>query len=325
MAFAQQTARGKAEFGSKAPWHAVWKGIDGKKHWQKVGSRKDALEIARENERNALRQGAGLLLDVKWADFRTEYEKTILPTMRSVRSREAALQALDTFQKLVSPCLVRGITDKDLQRFAGKRAAMDGHKPGSKIAAATILKELRTVRAALSYAHQWQYLPVVPMMPKIEGFESDKRFVTVEHSDAMMQHLTAATQPGDVGYAAEWWWDALLSLLWVAPNRIQAALSLRWEHVDLDGGTILTLARSTKQKRDHRACLPPVVADKLRRIKRFSPMVFPWSYGESDSPPAFLQNPDGGRHQVDSVPGNTSIPTPAISMAFTTFGGHSRP
>src|SRR5262249_607574 len=153
-----------------------------------------------------------------------------------------------------------------------------GQKPGSKVSAATILKELRTVRAALAYAHQWNYLPVVPMMPTVEGFESEKRFVTVEHFEAIVSNLAGATFPGDAGYPAEWWWDALLSLLWVAPNRIQAALSLRWEHVDLDGGSILTPARSTKQKRDHRACIPGAVADKLRRIKRFTALVFPWNY-----------------------------------------------
>lgn len=281
MACAIQNSRDKKTLGAKAPWYAVYRGIDGKNHFQKVGSKKDALEIAREKERNALRQGAGLLLDVKWPAFRKEYEDTILPTMRSVRSRKSATEALDSFEELVAPCLVRGITDKDLQRYAGKRALMPGHKPGSKVAAATILKELRTVRAALSYAHQWHYLPVVPMLPKVDGFESDKRFVTVEHFDAMLANVAAAGKPADTGYPPADWWDALLSLLWVAPNRIEAALSLRWEHVDLEGGVILTTARSTKQKRDHRACIPPVVADKLRRIKRFSPIVFPWSYGES--------------------------------------------
>jgi integrase len=189
------------------------------------------------------------------------------------------------FEKLVNPCLVRGITDKDLQRFAGKRLSQDGKKPGSKVAAATVLKELREVRAALTYANQWHYLPVVPMLPKVDGFESDKRFVTVEHFDAMLSRLgsddPAVTKPGDLGFPAAWWWDALLSLLWVAPNRIEAALSLRWENVDLDAGTILTPARSTKQKKDHRACVPPVVVEKLRRIKRFSPLVFHWNYGDS--------------------------------------------
>lgn len=281
MAYAIQNSREKAEQGSKAPWYARWKDVDGKVHSLKVGKRADAMEIAKEKERNALRQGAGLLLDVKWADFRAEYEKTILPTMRSERSRESSIQALDKFEELASPCLVRGITSKDLQRYAGKRAVMQGHKPGSKMAAATILKELRTVRAALSYAHQWQYLPVVPDLPSVDGFESDKRFVTVEHFDAMLANLSAAKRPTDVGCSTAEWWDALLSLLWVAPNRIQAMLSLRWENVDLDGGTILTTARSTKQKRDHRACLPQVVADKLRLIRRFEPRLFAWNYGES--------------------------------------------
>lgn len=54
----------------------------------------------------------------------------------------------------------------------------------------------------------------------------------------------------------------------------------RSHHDDLDAGTILTPARSTKQKKDHKAFIPPVVAERLRRIKRFSPLVFQWSYGD---------------------------------------------
>lgn len=281
MAFAAQTNRDKKLNGSKAPWFAVWKDTDGKKHWLKVGKKADALEIARERERQAKRQSAGLIVDKPWKDFRGEYDKMILPLMRSSRSRESTTQALDLFEKLAKPCLVQGITTKTLQKFASSRASQPGKKSGDKVAAATIQKELRTIRAALAYAHQWQYLAVVPMMPRVEGFESEKRFVTPEHFGAMLEQCKTAALPGNVGYPASDWWDALLSLLWVAPNRITAMLALRWDDFDLEAGFVVTPAQTNKQKRDHRACVPAVVVEKLRGIKRFGEMVFPWSYGES--------------------------------------------
>jgi|GEM_PF-5536550 len=57
MACAIQNSRQKKQLGGKAPWYAVWTDIDGKQHFRKVGKKADALEIARENERNAKRLG----------------------------------------------------------------------------------------------------------------------------------------------------------------------------------------------------------------------------------------------------------------------------
>lgn len=280
MAFVKQNSRDKKTLCSKAPWYAYWIGVDGKEHSQKVGKKSDAKEIAAEHERNAKRQGAGLILDMDWEKFRVEYETLILPKMRSPRSQKSAREALDVFADLVKPGLMAGITMKDMETFVAKRSKQDGKKPGSKVAAATILKDLRTVRAALEYARQWNYLSVVPMMPTVDGYESQKRFVTVEHFEAMLKHTDAAERPNDAGVTPAEWWDAILSLLWFAPNRIEAILSLLWENVDLEAGTVLTLARSNKQKRDHVAYIPGAVAEKLRAIKRFSPLVFAFNAGE---------------------------------------------
>ncbi|MSR58771.1 MAG: hypothetical protein EXS05_14150 [Planctomycetaceae bacterium] len=278
MAYAVQNSRDKKELGAKAPWYARWKDTDGKLHSLRVGKKADALEIARERERNAKLLGAGLTPNVEWTQFRAEYDEQILPGMLSVRSRDSATQALNMFEKLATPKLVAGITNDTMLVFVAKRRKMAGKKAGSKVAAQTISKELRTIKAALGAAHAKRYLSVVPKLPKVDGFESEKGYVTAAHFDLMLANCAAAGKPDDQGYPAEWWWDALLSLMWVAPNRIEAMLSLRWDHVDFERGTVVTLARATKQKRDHRACVPGVVLDKLRRIKRFGDQVFPWPH-----------------------------------------------
>ena len=110
MACAVQNSRDKAKLGAKnAPWYAVWKDIDGKQHFLKVGSKKDALEIAREKERNAKRRSSGIIDDMTWSDFRRRYEADEFPRMRSELSREAAAQALNHFENVVNPKLILGI------------------------------------------------------------------------------------------------------------------------------------------------------------------------------------------------------------------------
>jgi len=282
MSYAFQNSRDKQKFGSKAPWYAAWTDVDGKKHTLKVGAKKkDATEIAQERERNAKRAASGLTIDKGWLDFREEYERLALPNMPSARSRDAARQALDMFEKIVNPKLVQGVSRKTFDQFVAKRRTMRGKKKGDKVAAATMKKELRTIRAALSFAVEWGYLQHVPKLPKVDGFETEKRYITPEDFDKMLSHLHVARFPNDQAIEPWQWWDALLSLLWVAPNRITSMLMLRWENVDLEQGTVTSRAVDTKQKKYHRASVPVVVLEKLEAIRRFDPRVFPWNHSES--------------------------------------------
>jgi integrase len=61
--------------------------------------------------------------------------------------------------------------------------------------------------------------------------------------------------------------------------RIGALVALRKDHVDLDAGTALSLAKDNKGKRDQKIKLHPVVVEHLRRIQGdfSSPRVFAWN------------------------------------------------
>ncbi len=196
--------------------------------------------------------------------------------MRSPLSRESSQISLDLFERLVNPKLVTGIARKTLDRYVARRRKMQARRRGETVSAETIKKDLRTIRAALTYAHEWGYLPVVPKMPKVDGFESEKRFVLPEHFDAMLSHTGVAEHPANQGYEPGLWWDARLSLLWVAPNRIAAMLLLQWDDLDVEAGTITSQAADNKQKKRHRACVLEVVIEKLQLIRRFDPRIFPW-------------------------------------------------
>lgn len=276
MAYAIQYERDKQSMGAKAPWYAVWR-EGNRKRTQRVGKKSDALEIARSHELNRKRRKAGIIPDTTWEAFQKQYEAEALPQMRAVASREISSRTLTRFNEIAKPGFVGDVTFNMLNGYVNARMKARGRVPGSLTSAATIKKELRTIRAALSFALASNLIPSIPQFPCPDGFETEKRFVTPEHLDAMLAHVDAALYPDDAGIAARDWWDALLTLLWFAPNRIQSILTLHWDDVDLEGGTVKTRAVDTKQKRTHTAQIPAVVVAKLEGIRRFSPVVFPWS------------------------------------------------
>ena len=280
MASAYQNKRDKEQLGAKAPWYAVWM-EGGRRRTQKVGKKSDALEIARSHELNRKRRKAGIIPDTKWSDFQKQYEREKLPQMRSVASREMASQILTRFAEVAKPTFVTDVTYNLLNNFMNARMKARGKIPGSTLSAASIKKELRTIHASLSFALASGLIQAIPQFPKQDGFETEKRAVSPEHLDAMLAQVKTARFPDDAGYPAADWWEALLTMLWFAPNRIQSVLTLHWDDIDLAAGLVRTRAVDTKQKKTHVAQIPAIVVEKLERIRRFGPVVFPWSRGKS--------------------------------------------
>ncbi|GAB4159918.1 MAG: hypothetical protein Tsb009_37230 [Planctomycetaceae bacterium] len=61
--------------------------------------------------------------------------------------------------------------------------------------------------------------------------------------------------------------------------RIGQILSLKWEDVDLDEGTAVSLAEDNKGKRDIRIPLHPAIVGHLKNLKSsFNSHVFPWNH-----------------------------------------------
>src|SRR5262245_30583560 len=161
MARVFQDTRQKSELGAKAPWHVEWR-VNGKRFSRKVGPKMQALEVARQVEREQIDGEFGLPCKKTWEEFRQEYEATILPGMRSELSRVEAKRCLKRFHEVCKPVMVRGIDRRMLDEYVAKRRNDRGKKKGEVVSAETIRKELRTIRAALSQAHQWGWLRTVP-------------------------------------------------------------------------------------------------------------------------------------------------------------------
>jgi integrase len=275
---------------SKASWWVEWRD-NGRRRSQKVGTRKQAKEIAALKKAESLQRRNGLTVDKTWAEFVDEYKEKQLPLMRSVLSRNLAEEVLERFGDYMKPKFVGGIDRRTLDEYAAKRMKDRGRRRGDKIAAATVMKDLRTIRAALSKAHDWNYLAVVPSLPEVAGFETEKRFVSQEHFEAMLKIIDPATPDNFVpkmaasqraAYTTQDWWRGLLVMLWISGIRIGAALSLRWEDIDLEAGIAISRARASgnKAKRDQRIYIAPIVG-WLRTLKGFDQRVFPWDWDQT--------------------------------------------
>jgi|LSQX01.2.fsa_nt_gb integrase len=278
-----QNSKEKARLGAaRCPWACEWT-ENGRRVAQTLGSKEDAEEFAAVKRAALLNRIKGIRPDVKWDAFVQQYmtEKVHASGKRPGTIKEIKL-ALARFKELCKPRWVHQIEELTLDQFCRRRFSMHGiHK--QKIRPATVEKELRHVRAALSVAKRWKYIAEVPAMPEILGDQREKAHVTEDHFALMMKAAEVATFPDIESHklppecAPADWWRALFATAWVTGARISAILRLRWEDLDWDSGRILSRAAATKQRRDARpdikAALPYV-----EKIAGGDPRLFPWNH-----------------------------------------------
>jgi hypothetical protein len=106
-----------------------------------------------------------------WADFRKEYDSNRLNRLKP-RSRDEAIHALETFERIVGPKRVAAVSMKHLDQFVAVRSLEAGRKPKSIVSPYTVKKELSAIRAALNAAHEWEYLAKRPRVPRVKVAEA---------------------------------------------------------------------------------------------------------------------------------------------------------
>jgi integrase len=265
----------------KASWYVGWIDPEGKKRCKSCGpgpeGRRNAEKLRKKREAELL-TGTYQSNDRKtWAEFREELTAKVLDGL-AARSREEAEHALDQYERLLAPKLVRAATTRALADFVALRRKEPGLEPGEPVSAATVNKELRHLRAALRRAHKWGYLPQVPDFDFLKESRKLPTYVPPDHFSALYQACESARLPAGRPFPASAWWRALLVTAYMTGWRIGALLALRRDDVDLDKGTAFSLAADTKGKRDQLVPLHPVVVEHLRGLADFDPAVFPWPY-----------------------------------------------
>ncbi len=102
MARIFQDTKEKRELGNKALWWVEWRD-NGRRRSQKVGTKKQAKDIAALKDSERLQRRNGLAIDKLWADFVKEYSDTELPKMRSIHSRALVTEALSIIARKYGP------------------------------------------------------------------------------------------------------------------------------------------------------------------------------------------------------------------------------
>jgi integrase len=272
------------ELGVKAPYYVGWYEPDGRRKAQSCGpgfhGKKNAERLCRKLEAELTEgtyQARGRSRK-RWDDFRSEYRDRVLAG-RSRPTRIKAELTLDHFERIIKPQRLASIKTQHVDEFIAERRKEPGQKKRSIVSPATVNCDLRHIKAALRVAHEWGYLPNVPKFRMEKEPGKLATYVTGDHFAAIYQACDTAKMPADVpNITAPDWWRALIVTGYMTGWRIGDMLAMRRDRLDLDAGTVVSLAEDNKGKRDELVRLHPVVIDHLRRLAGFTPTLFPWNH-----------------------------------------------
>jgi integrase len=263
----------------KASWYVGYLDPDGKRRCESCGpgafGKHNAEKLRRKREAELIEGTYRSKIRTTWADFRAEYESKILDGMEP-GSRDAARYALNHFERIIKPVRMRALVSKTFADYTADRRKEEGLKPKTLVSAATVNKELRTLRAAVRKAHRWGYLHKLPEFDFLKEAEKLPTYVSPEDFAKLYEACQHAKLPGGLPYPAADWWRGLLIMAYMTGWRIGSLLALRREDVDLEAGTAVSRAQDNKGKRPVLIPLHPVIVEHLLKLPSFSPTVFPW-------------------------------------------------
>jgi integrase len=263
-----------------ASWYVGWYEPDGRRKGKACGAgpqgKKKAERYRRRVEAELMTGTYQKQARKLWEEFRKEYAARILEGL-SPRTRQEALAALDSFERIVKPVRVFAISTAHVDNFVAERRKEEGARKGQPLAPATVNKGLRHLKAALNVAREWGYLVNLPRFRMEKEPGRLPTYVPPEHFAKLYAGCEKARFPDDQAYPAADWWRALLVTGYMTGWRIGQMLALARADVDLQAGTALSRAKDNKGKRDQAIALHPLVVEHLEKLPGFGPLVFPWN------------------------------------------------
>lgn len=265
----------------KAAWNVGWHEPDGKRRQQSFGpgsnGKKDAFRMKKQIEAELLTGTYVIKRSVSWGRFREELRDDVFSSMGDENARIYE-NALEHFQRITKPRNVASIGVKKIDQYISVRSGEQGRKKGSKVSPATINKELRCLKSAFNYAHEWGYLPIKPSFKKRWIREPEKLpcFVTDEDFTKIYDACKVAERPMIPNVSPAVWWQALLIMAYMTGWRIDELLSFKRKDLDLVEGTAITRHKDNKGKRDALISIHDMVIDHIKKIHSFDEFVFPW-------------------------------------------------
>jgi integrase len=268
----------------RASWYVGWIDPEGKRRCKSCGpgpeGKRNAEKLRKRREAELLTGTYQSNTRKTWEEFRREYGERVLAGL-AVATRLQAEISLGNFERLVKPVRVSVLTTRHVDEFIAARRQERGRRPGDIISPASVNKDLRHVKAALSVAVEWGYLKQLPRFRMEKAPKKLPRYVPGDHFALIYRvGCEAARMPEGMAYAPADWWRALMVTGYMTGWRIGDMLNLRRDDLDLDAGTAVIRweAEGNKGKRDELVKLHPVVVEHLKRLPGFTPTVFPWNH-----------------------------------------------
>lgn len=261
--------------GKGNPWSVGWYEPNGRRREKQIGNKTQTKHFRRKIEAELVTTTYQQVIPKTWAEFRKEYENTILAKMK-YSSATTYRGALDWFERIAKPKKMADINGRMIDQYVAKRLKRRGRKDGSTVSPVTVNSELKVFRSVFRIAKKWKYMADVPELENVQVFTRMKRYVTQEHFEMMYHHCDAARKPDHMPYDPEVWWQAFLVFTYMTGWRVSEPLALLRQDLDLNVGLAITRAEDNKGGRDEAVALHPSVVEHLERIAGFTPEVFPW-------------------------------------------------
>ena len=276
-----QDYRQKQKLGDKCPWSVGWIDPEGKRKAKTIGAKSYAEKFQRKKE-GELAAGTYQQESRKtWTQFRAELKLKLLPRL-SEPNKRITCECLDKFERIVKPIRLTSIKTQTIDQYVAERLKERGRKPGSKVAPATINKELRHLKAVLRIAYDWGYLPKLPKFRKERESELIGPVISPEHFEVIYNACDVATKPERLAFEPAVWWRALLVFAICTGWRVSEILALRRDNLDSATGAIKTRAGDNKGHRDDLDYLPEIALQHLQLLIGFHPVVFFWPHAREE-------------------------------------------
>jgi integrase len=213
-----------------APWYVGWYDPDGRRHKESCGpgfhGKKKAEKRRRQIEAELMTGTYKMHTRKLWPDFRREYADRVLAGL-AVATRLQAAISLDHFERIIKPIRVFAIGTAHVDDFIAARRQEPGRKQGDTVSPATVNKDLRHVKAALTVAREWGYLHTVPKFRMEKAPRKLPTYVTGEHfATIFTTGCQSARMPEGLPYPAADWWRAFLAMAYMTGWRVGDILAL---------------------------------------------------------------------------------------------------
>lgn len=234
---------GKSPFWYLRWWELTPDGNKWMERWKstKTTVKKDAYTQRRTLERE-LDGGRRSESHMIWADFIKDFLDK--HAARKPASTLALYKhCLDAFTRVGKPRHLANITHAVLEDFADKRLK-DG------VAVATVIRDLRHLRAALRWAKRRGYISEAPEFKEVFIREDRKKPVIIPGEDFQMMLQALRNPKLEIKHRSADWWRIFLYIAYYLGLRRGEILRLTWNQVSLDTLEIWILAQTSKSRKE---------------------------------------------------------------------------